>query len=148
MEIKCRAETKGKAMQRLSHLGIHPHTVTKPRHYCGCQEVHVERSLIWLSPERPCHSLINTEMNACSQPLVHIWSCEYFILLLRRTEAPILWSSFFLSFMCSVNCILVIWSFWASIHLSVSAYHVCSFVIGIPLSEWYFLVLSICLRIS
>ncbi|KRX28754.1 hypothetical protein T09_8831 [Trichinella sp. T9] len=26
---------------------------TKPRHYCGCQEVHAERSLIWLSPERP-----------------------------------------------------------------------------------------------
>jgi hypothetical protein len=27
------------------------YTVTKPRHYCGCQEVHAERSLIWLSPE-------------------------------------------------------------------------------------------------
>ena len=51
MEIKCRAETKGKSTQRLSHLGIHPYTVTKPRHYCGCQEVHAERSLIWLSPE-------------------------------------------------------------------------------------------------
>jgi hypothetical protein len=24
MEIKCRAETEGKATQRLSHLGIHP----------------------------------------------------------------------------------------------------------------------------
>ena len=24
MEIKCRAEIKGKATQRLSHLGIHP----------------------------------------------------------------------------------------------------------------------------
>jgi hypothetical protein len=24
MEIKCRAETKGKATQRLSHLGTHP----------------------------------------------------------------------------------------------------------------------------
>jgi hypothetical protein len=24
MEIKCRAETEGKAIQRLSHLGIHP----------------------------------------------------------------------------------------------------------------------------
>ena len=66
MEIKCRAETEEKAMQRLSHLGIHPHTVTKPRHYCGCQEVHVERSLIWLSPERPCQSLTNTEVDAHS----------------------------------------------------------------------------------
>jgi hypothetical protein len=48
-------------------------------------------------------------------------------LLLRRTEALILWSSFFLSFMWYVNCILGILSFWANIHLSVSVYHVCSF---------------------
>jgi hypothetical protein len=39
---KCGAETEGKAIQRLSHLGIHP----KPRHYCGCQEVLVDKSLI------------------------------------------------------------------------------------------------------
>jgi hypothetical protein len=45
--------------------------------------------------------------------------------LLRRTEASTFWSSFFLSFIWSVNCIL---SFWANIHLSVSIYHVCSFV--------------------
>jgi hypothetical protein len=25
METKCREDTKGKAIQRLSHLGIHPH---------------------------------------------------------------------------------------------------------------------------
>jgi hypothetical protein len=25
MEMKCRAETEGKAIQRLCHLGIHPH---------------------------------------------------------------------------------------------------------------------------
>jgi hypothetical protein len=31
---------------------------------------------------------------------------------------------------------------------AVSAYHVCSFVTGLTHSEWYFLVLSICLRIS
>ena len=31
--------------------------------------------------------------------------------LLRRTEAFTLWSVFFLSFMWSVNCILIIWSF-------------------------------------
>jgi hypothetical protein len=52
--------------------------------------------------------------------------------LLRRTEASTLWSSLFLSFMWSVNCILGIPSFWASTHLSVNAYHVCSFVIGLP----------------
>jgi hypothetical protein len=49
--------------------------------------------------------------------------------LIRRTEVCILWSSFFLSFIWSVNCILGIPS------LSVSVYHVCSFVIGLPHSR-------------
>jgi hypothetical protein len=59
-------------------------------------------------------------------------------------------SMFFLllSFMWSVNCILVIPSFWANIHSSVNLYHVCSSVIGLPHSGWYFLVSSICLSIS
>jgi hypothetical protein len=52
--------------------------------------------------------------------------------ILRRGEVSILWSSFFLSFMCFANCILGILSFWANIHLSVSIYHVSSFVIGLP----------------
>jgi len=52
--------------------------------------------------------------------------------LLRRTEASTLWSSFFVSFIWSVNCILDILSFGANIHLSVSACLVCSFVIGLP----------------
>jgi hypothetical protein len=52
--------------------------------------------------------------------------------LLRRTRVSILWSSFFLSFMWSVNCILGVMSFWANIHLPVSVYHLCSFVIGLP----------------
>jgi hypothetical protein len=52
--------------------------------------------------------------------------------LLRRNEASILQSSFFLSFMGFANCILGILSFWANIHLSVSTYHVCSFLIGLP----------------
>ena len=42
---------------------------------------------------------------------------------------------------------LVFPSFWANIHLSVSAYHVCSIVIGLPHSR-HFVILSICLRIS
>ena len=42
------------------------------------------------------------------------------------------WSSFLLSFMWSVNCFLVIWSFGANIHLSVNAYYVCSFATGLP----------------
>ena len=40
--------------------------------------------------------------------------------LLRRTEISTVWSSFFLSFMWSVNCILGILNFWANIHLSVN----------------------------
>jgi hypothetical protein len=64
-------------------------------------------------------------------------------LLLRRIKAPIFWSSFFLSFIWSVKCILGILSFGANILLSVGAYLVCSFVIGIPYSGWYFLVPSI-----
>ena len=37
---------------------------------------------------------------------------------------------------------LVIWSFSASIHLSVSAYHVFSFAIGFPHSGWYVWILQ------
>jgi hypothetical protein len=51
--------------------------------------------------------------------------------LLRKTDVYTLWSPFFLSFVLSVNCILDIPSFGANIHLSVSAYHVCSFEIGL-----------------
>jgi hypothetical protein len=50
------------------------------------------------------------------------------LLILRMNEVSTLWSSLFLSFMCFANCILGILSFWTNIHLSVSAYHVCSFV--------------------
>jgi hypothetical protein len=52
--------------------------------------------------------------------------------LLRGIEVSTFWSSFFLSFMCFTNCILGILNFWANIHLSVSAYHVCSFVTVLP----------------
>ena len=51
--------------------------------------------------------------------------------ILRRNEVSTFCSSF-LSFMCFANCILSSLSFWANIHLSVSAYHVCSLVIGLP----------------
>jgi hypothetical protein len=46
MKRQSAAETKGTAIKRLPHLGIHPKTVNKPRHYCGCQQVLVDRSLI------------------------------------------------------------------------------------------------------
>jgi hypothetical protein len=57
--------------------------------------------------------------------------------LLRRTNVSTLWSSFFLSFMWSVNCILGILNFWANTHLSVGAYHVYSLVIGITMLRFY-----------
>ena len=51
---------------------------------------------------------------------------------LRRNEESTLWCSFFMSIMSFANCILGSLSFWANIHLSVSGYHLCSFVIGLP----------------
>jgi hypothetical protein len=68
--------------------------------------------------------------------------------ILRKREVSTLWSSFLLSFMCFANCILDFLSLWANIHLSVSACHVCSFVIGLPHSGRHPPDLSICLRIS
>ena len=67
METKCREETEGKAIQRLPIWGSIPYT--KPRYYCGCQEVLVDGSSIWLSPERFCQSLTNTEVESLSKPL-------------------------------------------------------------------------------
>ena len=57
---------------------------------------------------------------------------------LQRTESSPFWPSFFLSFIMSVNCFLGIGYFelsGVSIHLSVSAYHECSFVTGLPHSR-------------
>ena len=45
-----------------------PYTVTKPRHYCGCQQVLANRNLISLSPERLCQFMTNTEVDALRQP--------------------------------------------------------------------------------
>jgi hypothetical protein len=52
--------------------------------------------------------------------------------ILRRNKVSTHWSSLFLIFLCFANCILGILSFWANIHLSVSACLVTSFVIGLP----------------
>jgi hypothetical protein len=57
--------------------------------------------------------------------------------ILRQNEVSTLWSSFFLIFMCFTNCILGILRFWANIHLSVSTYHVSSFVSRLPHSVSY-----------
>ena len=69
MEIKCRAETEGKATQSLFHMEIHPIYSYQTRHYCGCQQVFADGSLIYQSPERLCQCLTNTEVDACSHPL-------------------------------------------------------------------------------
>jgi len=37
--------------------------------YCCCQQVHVDRGLIQLSPERLCQSMTNTEVDAHRLPL-------------------------------------------------------------------------------
>jgi uncharacterized membrane protein len=50
--------------------------------------------------------------------------------ILRRNEVTTHWSSF-LIFFCFANCILGVLCFWANIHLSVSAYLMTSFVIGL-----------------
>ena len=73
-----------------------------------------------------------------------------FVPILRTNEVSTLWSSFFLIFFCFcfANCILGILSFWANIILSVSAYQVTSFVIGLPYSGRYPPDTSICPRIS
>ena len=55
--------------------------------------------------------------------------------------------SFSLGILWYVNCFLGILSFWVNICLSVSAYQVCSFVIGSLHSGWHSPVPPICLRI-
>jgi hypothetical protein len=77
-------------------------------------------------------SLDDHPFSLCSE--LCLWKSfhGYFFSLLRRIEVSTLWSSFFMSFMYFANCILDTLSFWANIHLSVSTYHVCSFVIGLP----------------
>jgi hypothetical protein len=52
--------------------------------------------------------------------------------ILRRNEVSMCWSAFFLFFLCFANYIVGILGFWANIHLSVSTYHVSSFVTGLP----------------
>jgi hypothetical protein len=52
--------------------------------------------------------------------------------ILGRNEISTRCSSFFLIFLCFANCILGILGFWENIHLSLSAYQVTSFVIGLP----------------
>jgi hypothetical protein len=45
-ETMCRTKTEVKVIQRRPTWGSIPDTVTKPRHYCGCQQVLTDSSLI------------------------------------------------------------------------------------------------------
>ena len=72
MDSKCGAETEGKVIQRLPHhLRIHPkysHQITESTHYCRFWQAHTDRSLMWLSPERPCQML--TIQGKMQQPII------------------------------------------------------------------------------
>ena len=52
--------------------------------------------------------------------------------ILRRNEVSTHLSSLFLIFLLFANCILGVLCFWANIHLSVSAYLMTYFMIGLP----------------
>ena len=70
METKCGAETEKRRSRDCPTWGSIPYKVSKPRRYFGCGEVFAaDGSLIWLSPERFCQNLTNTDMDALSQPL-------------------------------------------------------------------------------
>jgi len=118
-------------------------------------------------PIPPCYIFIFHFLTLCTSVPSYTWSCFFpppplcftslslplypVIILfsfLCRNKKSTLWSSFFLSCICLVGCVVSTVSFRANHHLSGSAYHVCSFVTGLSHWGWYFLVLSICLQIS
>ena len=85
----------------------------------------------------------------CLKILSRLWAMTILIPLLRWTKSIL--TLVFLLLELHVVCelyLVCILRFWTDIDLSASGYHVCSFVIVIPHSGWYFLVPSICLRIS
>jgi hypothetical protein len=55
---------KERSFRDCSTWGSIPYTGAKPRHYCGCQQVLVDKRLIRLSPERFCQSQTNSETEA------------------------------------------------------------------------------------
>jgi len=69
-EAKCGEETEGKAIQRLSHMGIYSSHIQSPDPETGCREVRADRSLIWLSPERLCQRPIQRWIGGCLKPTI------------------------------------------------------------------------------
>jgi hypothetical protein len=68
-DTKCRADTEGKTIQRLPHLGIHPIYSHQAQTLLWMPTVLADRNLIWLSPERFCKCLTYSEVDALNQPL-------------------------------------------------------------------------------
>jgi hypothetical protein len=68
MEAKFEAETEGLFRDCPTWVPT-PYMVTKCIYYCGCQEVLVDRRLIWLSTERLGQSLKYTLVNPYRQSL-------------------------------------------------------------------------------
>jgi len=66
---KSGAGTEGKVIQRLPHLGIHPICSYQTQSLLLMSGSVSCRSQIWMSPERLCQSLTDTDEDACSQPL-------------------------------------------------------------------------------
>ena len=57
MEIKCRQRLKDRPPRDCPTWEFIPYTVIKPRHYCGCQEVHAERNRYGCLPRGPTRAL-------------------------------------------------------------------------------------------
>jgi hypothetical protein len=102
------------------------------KHFLASKIKSAFSNCIWNGSPDGTVTVYNISFSFLSKHCLCISSHVHFVPVLRRNEVSTLWSSFFLSFMYFANCILGILSFWANIHLSVSAYHVCSFVIELP----------------
>jgi hypothetical protein len=59
-ETKCGERLKERPSRDCPTWRSIPYTAIKSRHYCGCQQVLADSSLIYLSPKRLCQCLINT----------------------------------------------------------------------------------------
>ena len=77
-------------------------------------------------------SLDGLSFSICSVLCHHICSHEYFILLSKKDQSIHTLVFLLLELLLVCELYLSILSFWTNIHLSVSAYHVCSFVFGLP----------------
>jgi hypothetical protein len=68
-KTKNEAETEGRAIQGLPHLGIHPVCRYQTAHCCCGQEVLADIDLVWLLLGRFGQQLTNADADAWRQPL-------------------------------------------------------------------------------